>query len=104
MSPHDHPFLEVAAEAAWQLAQGPGKRPAVFSHDKLVWQLCEDAINAARVTMLQPVPHIAPPYLPLQISAFLSLTLRRPISAVYCAPYHRMVKPLYKLFPSCIDS
>lgn len=28
--------------------QGPGKRPAVFSHDKLLWELCDDALEAAR--------------------------------------------------------
>ena len=31
------------------LMQGPGKRPAVFSHDKLVWELCSDALEAFRV-------------------------------------------------------
>ena len=30
-------------------SQGPGKRPAVFSHDKLVWELAEDALEAARL-------------------------------------------------------
>lgn len=41
----------------------------MFSHDKLVWQLAEDAIAAARTAALQPVPLIAPPYVPLRISA-----------------------------------
>ena len=55
------------------MAQGPGKRPAVFSHDKLVWQLAEDAIDAARTADLQPVPLIAPLSVPLRISTSFHL-------------------------------
>ena len=31
------------------ILQGPGKRAAVFSHDKLLWELCDDALEAARL-------------------------------------------------------
>ena len=51
------------------MPQGPGKRPAVFSHDKLVWELQQDAVRAANAEASPCMPAIAPPYVPLQISA-----------------------------------
>ncbi len=50
-------------------SQGPGKRPAVFSHDKLVWELQQDAVTAAMADAQPCTPAVAPPYVPLQISA-----------------------------------
>lgn len=42
-------WLPAGLDAVRRYAQGPGKRPAVFSHDKLVWELCSDALEAHRV-------------------------------------------------------
>ena len=42
--------------------QGPGKRPAVFSHDKLIWELCDDALEAHRIqngALSQPRPLVS---------------------------------------------
>ncbi len=51
-----HPF---SPSDRWVLVwQGPGKRPAVFSHDKLIWELCDDALEAHRI---QNGTHLASP-------------------------------------------
>lgn len=42
-------WLPAGLDAVRRYAQGPGKRPAVFSHDKLVWELSSDALEAHRV-------------------------------------------------------
>ncbi|KAK9811760.1 hypothetical protein WJX72_009620 [[Myrmecia] bisecta] len=41
-------WLPYGAEAVEKYCKGPGKRPAVFSHDMLVWELCEDTVGAKR--------------------------------------------------------
>ena len=51
------------------MSQGPGKRPAVFSHDKLVWELQRDAVRAVMAEAELCTPAVAPPYVPLLISA-----------------------------------
>ena len=43
----------------------------MFSHDKLLWELQQDAVRAAKAASLMPSPAIAPPYLPLRISAHI---------------------------------
>ena len=67
------------------MPQGPGKRPAVFSHDKLVWELQQDAVRAAerRSIAVQRTPAIAPPYVPLQISALRPRQSRGKAQLVY---------------------
>ena len=34
--------------------QGPSRRPAVFSHDKLLWRCCEEVVSALNATNKQP--------------------------------------------------
>ncbi len=41
----------------------------MFSHDKLVWELQQDAVRAAMAASQPCMPAIAPPFVPLQISA-----------------------------------
>lgn len=51
--------------------QGPGKRPAVFSHDKLLWELCEDALEAARSQNGAPLLRVLQPWRPYCAAALL---------------------------------
>ncbi len=56
----------------------------MFSHDKLMWELQQDAVRAVKAAALMCPPAIAPRYVPLRISALFPAWLQgRPCLSYY---------------------